>query len=195
MVAPTQYQFCPTPWAIMTVRSREAFSIFRRLFWNMDLSPLNLSEHSSSPNLLSQLLSAAPAELRNIDLAMKSARRSIELQPEDKECWNALSWSLFRTEQWQECLDSLAKGDEEGGQSIRIMALWQLGRHDEARVLFDGEQKRLQEFKAKVKERLTRNVATFPSPETFTRLYKEAAAMLQVATDDSAPPPASTAAM
>ena len=72
------------------------------------------------------------------------------------------------------------------------MAAWV---HDEARVLFEGEQKRLQEFKAKVKERLTRNATTFPSPETFTRLYKEAADMLQVATDDSAPPPASTSAM
>ena len=84
---------------------------------------------------IADLLTTAPEPLRDPDLALKLARRAVELKPEDGHCMRSLGWALYRSgdyrgsyrgqwawaRRWPEGLRSrdgpLATGREGGGPS------------------------------------------------------------------------------
>ena len=62
-------------------------------------------------------LTTAPEPLRDADLALKLARRAVELKPGDGLCLQALGWALYRTGDFQGSIETLKKangGDEAG---------------------------------------------------------------------------------
>jgi tetratricopeptide (TPR) repeat protein/tRNA A-37 threonylcarbamoyl transferase component Bud32 len=126
---------------------------------------------------ISVLLSAAPEELRDVDLALTMARRSVELAPDDGLAKLSLGWAMFRKGHWQECLDVLdheaMSKDDEPGSTIIAMALWKLDRRDDARARYEGAENRLKEYEKKDREA----DGIFPLLSMLKRLHQEAAAM------------------
>ena len=137
-------------------------------------------------------LTTAPEPLRDADLALKLARRAVELKPGDDLCLQALGWALYRTGDFQGSLETLKKMN--GGEAgfISAMALWQLGEKTEARANFDGVSEWLKTYEQMCEERLKQGESFCPLPVQLKRLQAEAAALLGVTlpTVEPAPEPA-----
>jgi Flp pilus assembly protein TadD len=84
--------------------------------------------------------------------AIRTARKAIELAPEDAELWSTLGYALYRDAEFEESVKALEQSYEldrsfSTYESLYLsMAYWQTGRRDEARKLFgqvDAYLKRL----------------------------------------------------
>jgi predicted Zn-dependent protease len=112
-------------------------------------------------------------------LALKLARRSVELTPENTAAQETLAWALFRAGKYQACVDILDKHQKDKGpQSIYTMALWKVGRRDDALELFEQAAVRVGEWEQSEREKKARNVTLFPTTSIIRRLQKEADSML-----------------
>ena len=86
---------------------------------------------------IADILTTAPAPLRDPDLALKLARRAVELKPGEAICMQSLGWALYRCGDWKGCIETLKSiaierpGDEEHS-FVSAMAYWQLGEKTEA---------------------------------------------------------------
>ena len=136
---------------------------------------------------VAQMLSAAPEALRDVDLALEIARRSIELAPDDEEARKSLAWALFRTGQWQACVDAIphaeaiASGtiaDDSEPHSILAMALWHTGRRDQALALQEHAAERLDAYERREKEKESRGYVVMPPTSMLRRLHEEAEGFL-----------------
>ena len=80
-------------------------------------------------------LTTAPEPLRDADLALKLARRAVELKPGDAMCLQALGWALYRTGDFRGSHRGHQEGSSaEDGSLSSAMAHWQLGEKTEARA-------------------------------------------------------------
>jgi tetratricopeptide (TPR) repeat protein len=125
-------------------------------------------------------LTTAPESLRDADLALKLARRAVELKPGNDLCMQALGWALYRTGDFQGSLETLKKMN--GGEAgfISAMALWQLGEKTQARANFDVVSEWLKTYERMCEERLKQDELFCPLPVQLKRLQAEAAALLGV---------------
>jgi tetratricopeptide (TPR) repeat protein len=125
-------------------------------------------------------LTTAPEPLRDADLALKLARRAVELKPGNDLCMQALGWALYRTGDFQGSLETLKKMN--GGEAgfISAMALWQLGEKTQARANFDVVSEWLKTYERMCEERLKQDELFCPLPVQLKRLQAEAAALLGV---------------
>jgi Flp pilus assembly protein TadD len=80
-----------------------------------------------------------------VEKALTLLRASVVLAPDDQGLLKMLSWAYLRAGDAGRALDTAGRYGAAGGdqgegspiQLIRARALWQLGRHDEARHLFE----------------------------------------------------------
>jgi tetratricopeptide (TPR) repeat protein len=137
-------------------------------------------------------LTTAPEHLRDADLALKLARRAVELKPGDATCLQALGWALYRTGDFQGSIETDKKANDGDGSFVTAMAHWQLGEKTEARADFDGTSEWLKGYEQRCEEKLKQGITQVPLPVQLKRLQAEAAAMLGVTipTAETAPQPA-----
>jgi tetratricopeptide (TPR) repeat protein len=89
---------------------------------------------------LVSFLTTAPEPLRDADLALKLARRAVELKPGDAMCLQALGDAMYRTGDFQSSLEAIKKtGATE--KFAQAMALWQLREKTEANAIIQGERR------------------------------------------------------
>ena len=132
-------------------------------------------------------LVAGPEELINSELAVRIAQAAIE-RSKDGQTTQYLGWAMFRAGHWDKCLEILVPptGQKEKGEidldnsAVIAMALWQLGRKEEAVSWLGAEYERqLDDYITKCDD--TSHVKTwFPSSSMLIRLDKEAKSMLQL---------------
>jgi serine/threonine protein kinase/tetratricopeptide (TPR) repeat protein len=125
--------------------------------------------------MLADLLSfTSVARLRNPDLALKLARKALELKPDDGMARQSLSLALYRTGDWKGCVEA---GD--GLDYFRAMAHWQLGQKDEARAAFEQADRWFAGYEQQEAERIkSRGEETHPGVRKLRRIRAEAAALL-----------------
>jgi serine/threonine protein kinase len=141
---------------------------------------------------LVNFLTTAPEQLRDADLALKLARRAVELKPGDGMCLQALGWALYRTGDFPGSIEADKKANDGDGSFITAMAHWQLGEKTEARADFDGTSEWLKGYEQRCEEKLKQGITQVPLPVQLKRLQAEAAALLGVTipTAETAPAPA-----
>jgi tetratricopeptide (TPR) repeat protein len=120
---------------------REVLEIRRRVLGRDH--PATLKTARSLANLCTneawRLATTADLEQLNPKQAVQLARDATQLQPDNANHWNNLGVALYRDGQFEEAAESLRKADEmiTGGdrehRMFYAMALWQLGREEEAR--------------------------------------------------------------
>ena len=68
------------------------------------------------PNLyvIADLLTTAPEPLREPDLALRLARRAVELKPGNGQCMQSLGWALYRTGDLPGAIEAIAKTSDGG---------------------------------------------------------------------------------
>ena len=126
-------------------------------------------------------LTTAPEPLRDPDLALKLARRAVELKPGDGLCHAIAGLGAVPDGRFSR----LDRGHQEGvngGENSFVLAMahWQLGEKTEARAIFDGASEWLKGYEQRCEERLKQGTITFPLPVQLKRLQAEAAALLGV---------------
>ena len=147
---------------------------------------------------LADALTTAPAEYRDPELALRFARRAVELKPEDGMCRQSLGWALLAGD-LEGCIATLSEKDFMHCPFL-AMAHWRLGDKDRAFELFDRADKGLPGYERRCEERLKQGRRSYPSPAVLRRVQAEATALLGVesskdearpkAAPDSAGPPA-----
>lgn len=128
---------------------------------------------------IADFLTAAPEPLRDPELALRVARRAVELKPGDPDCMRSLGWALFRVGDYRGCIEAL-KEQNTDSSFILAMAHWQLGEKTEAQTQFKLGTERLKGFFPEFEEGLTRRTVTLPTPTQLYRLQIEAAALIGV---------------
>src|SRR5262249_22308539 len=92
--------------------------------------------------LASLLATAADTKLRDGAEAVKLARQSVKLAPNDAAAWQALGWAHYSTGACKDSIEAFHKSmdlqqDPKGGDSGQWFGLavahWQLGQREEAR--------------------------------------------------------------
>jgi serine/threonine protein kinase len=115
---------------------------------------------------------------RDPELALRCARRALELKPDDQMCQQSLGWALYRTGDWKGCIKSLEKNPD--GDFFVAMAYWQLGDHAQARTLFERTDTWLKGYEKRYEERLKQDTVLYPPPAMLKRFRAEAAALMGV---------------
>jgi tetratricopeptide (TPR) repeat protein len=143
---------------------------------------------------IADFLTTAPEPFRDPALALKLARRAVELKPESDLCLQSLGWALYRAGDFKgsiEATKNLSASDA-NGSFIPAMAHWQLGEKTEARARFNAATERLKGYEQKCQELLKTLQLPVPPPSQLRRLQAEAAALLGMtpATAEPAPEPA-----
>jgi serine/threonine protein kinase/tetratricopeptide (TPR) repeat protein len=94
-------------------------------------------------NNLAWLLCAAPEEARNAPLALRLAKKVVDLLPEDGEAWNTLGVAHYRSGNMLQAVEALQKSMElrNGGDALDwfflAMCHWNLGQKKEAVNWYD----------------------------------------------------------
>ena len=96
--------------------------------------------------MIADLLTTAPEPLRDAPLALKLARRAIELKPGDGACLQSLGGALYRTGDYRGSIEAIEKANDAKNSFISAMAHWQLGEKTEARAAFEGVNKWLKDY-------------------------------------------------
>jgi tetratricopeptide (TPR) repeat protein len=146
---------------------------------------------------IADILTTAPAPLRDPDLALKLARRAVEFKPGEAICTQSLGWALYRCGDWNGCIETLMSiqtekpGDEEYSFML-AMAYWQLGEKAKAQACFDSANEWLEDYEQKCDEARKKYMSMYPPVSLEKRLQVEAAALLGVTipTAETAPEPA-----
>jgi uncharacterized protein HemY len=89
---------------------------------------------------IADFLTTAPEPFRDPALALKLARRAVELKPESDLCLQSLGWALYRAGDFKgsiEATKNLSTSDA-NGSFIPAMAHWQLGEKTEAQARFNA---------------------------------------------------------
>ena len=142
---------------------------------------------------IADILTTAPAPLRDPALALKLARRAVELKPGEAICTQSLGWALYRKGDLPGSIEALQKTSDGGERDfVRAMIHWQLGEKTEARASFDGAIEQLKSHEPRYEENLKQGILTFPLPAQLKRQQEEATALLGVTppTVEPAPEPA-----
>ena len=139
---------------------------------------------------IADLLTTAPEPLRDPELALRLARRAVELKPGDVMCQQSLGWALYRSGDFQGSIETLNDDVENG--FVNAMAFWQLGKKTEASAYFAKTSEWLKGYEQRCDEALKQGEIRFPLPVQLKRLQAEAAALLGVTapTVEPAPEPA-----
>jgi tetratricopeptide (TPR) repeat protein len=129
--------------------------------------------------LIADVLSSAPEGLRDPQLALKLARRAVELKPGDGLCQQSLGWALYRVGDWEGCISTIAKQTNQR-ESVFVLAMahWHLGKKDEARAEFDRGSEWLKGYEKRCEERQKEGTLIHTPPSMLKRLRAEAAALL-----------------
>lgn len=146
-------------------------------------------DDDSSKVYLSLLLSSAPPELCDPALALKYSQIAAEQKPVELVLF-AHSWALYRNGQWQAALDICPKdnGKKAESDAVIAMALWQLGRREEAREWFAGSFERLKMWEVWSKRAKSNgSLGLMPLTGMLRVLHNEAAAMLGVSEEKKQP--------
>jgi tetratricopeptide (TPR) repeat protein len=147
---------------------------------------------------IADILTTAPAPLRDPELALKVARRAVELKPGEAMCMQSLGWALYRCGDWKGCIEILKSiaverpGTDEQ-RFVSAMAYWQLGEKTEARANFDSASEWLKGYEQKCDETRKKYRKMYPPVSLEKRLQAEAAALLGVTLPAVEPAPAPAA--
>jgi len=126
------------------------------------------------------------ARLRDPALAMKHARRAVDLMPQSGTAWQSLAWAHYRAGDWKACVECGLKateqrdGDDAGSWFFLVMAYWQLGDHDRARTYYERATKSLAEYERRIAKSANPAMIYDPDPATLRRVRDEASALLGV---------------
>ena len=139
---------------LQSQRWREAVAESKRA---VEVSPENATHH----NGLAWLLATCPDLVyREGDLAVKHARKAVELERESPESWNTLGVACYRIGEWQQAIDMLSKAEQLqpniyfGHNAFFLaMAHWQLGEKETARELLEQAARWLSSTKPPVSDR------------------------------------------
>lgn len=127
-------------------------------------------------------IASAPSELRDVDLALRVAQSALAESPQAGDSHlEALGWALYRADKWQACIDAIEserEPDPSNPASIYTMALWQLGRQDEARALFEKAPEKWKAYMALWQEKQKQKYQLIPTQRMMQRLYEEASQLL-----------------
>ena len=142
-------------------------------------------------------MTTAPAPLRDPELALKLARRAVELKPGEAMCMQSLGWALYRCGDWKGCIEilksiTIEKPGTDEQRFVSAMAYWQLGEKTEARADFDSASEWLKGYEQKCDEARKKYRKMYPPVSLEKRLQAEAAALLGVTLPaaETAPEPA-----
>ena len=139
---------------LQSQRWREAVAESKRA---VEVSPENATHH----NGLAWLLATCPDLVyREGVLAVKHARKAVELERESPESWNTLGVACYRIGEWQQAIDMLSKAEQLqpniyfGHNAFFLaMAHWQLGEKETARELLEQAARWLSSTKPPVSDR------------------------------------------
>jgi len=131
--------------------------------------------------MIADLLTTAPEPFRDPELALKLARRAVELKPGDGVCLQSLGGALYRAGDFRGSIEAIKKADGGKDSFIRAMAHWQLGEKTEAKAVFDAANKWLKEHERECEKQMKQGTITYPPPVQQKRLQAEAAALLKSA--------------
>ena len=90
------------------------------------------------------------ARFRNLERAIESASKAVELDPTNGDFWNTLGIAYYRAGIWSKAIDSLRRSTElrHGGDGndwfFLAMAEWQAGNRDVARDWYNKAIDRMQ---------------------------------------------------
>jgi tetratricopeptide (TPR) repeat protein len=126
-------------------------------------------------------LTTAPEPLRDPALALKLARRAVELKPGDSMCKLSLGWALYRTGDFRGSIETINVDPSHADVSsfIPAMAHWQLGEKTEARAMFEDANEWLKEDEKICDERSKQRTVYFPTPVQLKRLQAEATLLIK----------------
>jgi eukaryotic-like serine/threonine-protein kinase len=125
--------------------------------------------------MIADLLTTAPEPLRDPSLAVKLARRAVQLKPGDPLCMQSLSWALYRTGDFKGVLETLEKqADHNESGFTEAMAYWQLGQKAKAKTIFDRTSEWLKGYERECEERRKQGTEAYPLPSQLGRLQAEA---------------------
>jgi hypothetical protein len=143
---------------------------------------------------IADLLTTAPEPLRDPDLALKLARRAVELKPNDGHNMRSLGWALYRSGDYRGSLEASGHGPDAGQKDfVPAMALWQLGEKAEAQAHFLSDSEWLKGYEQRCEEKRKQRIMSTPLPVQLKRLQAEAAALLSVTLPTIEPAPAPAA--
>jgi tetratricopeptide (TPR) repeat protein len=141
--------------------------------------------------MIANVLTTAPEPLRDPDLALRLARRAVELEPGSGFGTDSLGWALFRAGDYRASLDTIGRQSEAGTCSfVRVMDLWQLGEQTEAGDHIAKANQWLIGYERECEETSKQRSLKYPLPAQLKRLQAEAAAMLGVPLPTVEPAPA-----
>jgi serine/threonine protein kinase/tetratricopeptide (TPR) repeat protein len=139
--------------------------------------------HDGKLILLVGYLVAGPEELRNTELALKTAQEAFE-RSNDEQTRQYLGWAMFRAQRWEECLDVLSAtiDQKEKGKidiehvAVIAMAHWKLDRKEKALSLLNPDyERRLAAYIERCHDRATnKREITYPTPAMLLMLDREA---------------------
>jgi tetratricopeptide (TPR) repeat protein len=130
---------------------------------------------------IADLLTSAPEGLRDPELALKLARRAVELKPGDGMRAQSLGWALYRAGDWKGSLELIQKQAKNlESHFVLAMAYWQLGEKTEAKARFDRANEWLKGYEQRCEQDLKQGAAVYPPPSLLKRFQAEAAALLGV---------------
>jgi tetratricopeptide (TPR) repeat protein len=140
------------------------------------------SFHHKDLHILADVLSTAPEEFREPQLALKFAQRASELKPDDPMARQSLAWARYRVGDWKGCVEWLEKRgtNPKTGDFIAAMAYWKLGDRAEARAVFDLADAWLKGYEDRWKKEYGQGVRHHPEPWMLRPVRSEAAALLGV---------------
>ncbi len=73
---------------------------------------------------IADLLTSAPEPLRDPELALRLARRAVELKPGDGMCQQSLDWALYRSGDYRGSIEAIEKAFDDG-ESNFVLAMAQ----------------------------------------------------------------------
>lgn len=125
-------------------------------------------------------MTAGPEAHRDPELALRYARRAVELKSGDAMCQQSLGWALYRTGDWKGCIETREKQVSyvQNGSFFAAMAYWQLGDKSRAREQFARADKWTDGYLKRCEERKKLGQITYPDPSLFRRIRSEAAALI-----------------
>jgi len=129
-------------------------------------------------------LVAGDVYVRDAKLALRLARRALDLLPKNEMAKQDFAWALFANGQYQECLDTLGGNKRIGDPSVDAiiaMCLWHLGQKAKAaEYLNEQYETELAQYVQKREKEAATGKTVWPTAVNLLRLDREAKALIGI---------------
>ena len=146
------------------------------------LDELGTDEKMSNLSFVIGELVAGDLYVRDAELALRLARRALDLLPENGMAKQDFAWALFANGQYQECLDKLGGNKRIGDPTVGAiiaMCLWHLGQKEKAaEYLNEQYEKELAQWVQKREKEAATGKTVWPTAVNLLRLDSEAKTLI-----------------